>query len=69
MSTAHSPFPGYLRCEQAAARLRLSEHTIRVYMTRGLINGVKIGTTWLIPVTEVSRYKQERRRPGRPSDR
>ena len=56
----------YIACGKAARLLKLSPHTIRSYMTRGLIQGIKVGTNWLIPITEINRYREERQRVGRP---
>ena len=56
---------GHLNIEQAAVKMRLKPDTLRKYVRRDVIHGVKQGTAVLIPVAEVVRFASERRPPGR----
>lgn len=53
-----------------AILLGLSRKTVLAYLASGRLTGHKIGTgqrgIWLVPTTEVERYKRERKGPGRP---
>ena len=57
--------PGYLTVAQAAVRMKLKQDTLRKYIRRDVIHGVKQGTAVLVPVEEIARFKIERRKPGR----
>ena len=60
------PIPsGYLNIAQAAVRMRLKPDTLRKYVRRDVIHGVKHGLSVLVPVDEVARFKRDRRPPGR----
>ena len=60
------PIPSdYLTIAQAAVRMRLKPDTLRKYIRREVIAGVKHGTAVLVPVDEVARFASERRSPGR----
>ena len=50
---------------EAATYLGFAEDTIRRYIYRGLIDGRKRGNTLLVTKSELDRYKQEKRNPGR----
>lgn len=51
----------------AAEYLGLSLKTVRLYVTRNVLTPCqKIGSTWLLAQSELDRFKQERRTPGRP---
>jgi excisionase family DNA binding protein len=52
---------------QAAKYLGYSEHTLRTYLARNQICGVKAGPVWLVPKTECDRYKREKLPRGNPS--
>jgi len=56
---------GYLTITQAAVRMRLKPDTLRKYIRREVIAGVKHGSAVLVPVDEVARFASERRSPGR----
>jgi excisionase family DNA binding protein len=57
--------PGYLTIAQAAVRMKLKQDTLRKYVRRDVIHGVKHGSAVLVPVEEVARFAAERRSPGR----
>lgn len=52
--------------EQAAKKLKLADTTIREYLRIGTIKGVKMGTKWRIPESDlqayINRLKEERDR-------
>ena len=50
---------------EAATYLGFAEDTIRRYIYRGLIDGRKRGNTLIVTKSELDRYKQEKRNPGR----
>lgn len=50
---------------EAAAYLGFAEDTVRRYVYRGLINAQKLGNTLIVEKSELDRYKQEKRNPGR----
>jgi len=52
---------------EAAAYLKLSEHTVRKYVERGLIVAKKIGHLNLVTKSECDRYKRERKPRGNPN--
>lgn len=56
----------FLTTQQAADLLDLDRRTILKYIQRGLIQARKFGRDWQIDPAEVERYRQERRKPGRP---
>jgi hypothetical protein len=62
----------FLTCSQAAKALRLTPDTVRQYCNNAkrdrtpTLDALHIGRDWLIPKTEVARYKRDRQRPGRP---
>ena len=56
-----------LTTTEAAKRMRLSEHTVRAYIDRGLLRAKKLGPIWLITATECDRYSREKRPRGNPN--
>jgi len=58
----------YYNCQQAGALLGLDPDTVRRYCNSDppRLFGEKIGRDWLIPQSEIVRYKKERRDQGRP---
>jgi len=59
---------GMLTAKEAARTLKVTDARIRQLLLEGKINGHKISNlVWLIPESEIARYKRERRPPGRPS--
>lgn len=56
-----------LTTTEAAARMRLSKHTVVAYIERGLIKAKKLGPLWLITAAECDRYLRERRPRGNPN--
>jgi len=57
----------YLPTADAAEALGLGRATIKVYCQRGLLEGVKVGSIWLIPKAEIRRYKRTKKSVGRPA--
>ncbi len=55
----------FFTTSEAATYLGFAEDTIRRYVYRGLISGQKLGNTVLVAKSELDRYKQEKRNPGR----
>lgn len=55
-----------LTTTEAARRMGLSEHTVRIYIGRGLIQARKLGPIRVITATECDRYVREKRKRGRP---
>lgn len=51
---------------EAAKYLRYSEHTIRMYIRRGLLSAGKFGHAITILQSECDRFSKEKRTPGRP---
>ena len=64
----------YLNCAQAGKALVLSPDSVRRYCNNfkegktPALEGIQVGRDWLIPKTEIARYKKERNGKGRPSD-
>ena len=58
-----------LTTAEAAAELELGKDTVRGYCQgeEPRLRAEKFGRDWLIPRSEVERYKRERRDVGRPS--
>ena len=52
--------------KEAAGLLGLKQATVAIYIDRGLLSGEKKGRDWLIPATEIERYRSERLKRGRP---
>lgn len=57
----------FMTTAQAAKALDLSVDTIKKYCQQGDLSGVKVGSIWLVPKSEIKRYKEERKDVGRPS--
>lgn len=55
----------YLTIEEAADILRVSERTVRRWITRGVLTSRKIARTVRIPASAVKADMVERRRPAR----
>lgn len=55
-----------LTTTEAAKRMGLSEHTVRIYIGRGLIRARKLGPIRVVTATECDRYMREKRPRGRP---
>lgn len=53
---------------EAAKYLKYSEHTIRMYIKRGLLASGKFGITVTIAKSECDRFSREKRKPGRPPE-
>lgn len=74
MSVATINTDDFVNCKQAAKALKLSPESVRVYCNNAksgktpALHGMNFGREWLIPKTEIERYKRERSDPGRPSD-
>ena len=58
-----------LTIREAAEYLSYSEHTVRMYIRRGLINAGKFGPAVTILQSECDRFSKEKRPPGRPSEK
>lgn len=54
-----------MTAKQAAKALGLSVERVRQLCQAGVM-GRKVGRDWLITPDEVARYRENRRRPGRP---
>ncbi len=54
---------------EAAEYLQYSEHTVRQYIRRGLINAGKFGISVTISKSECDRFSREKRGPGRPVEK
>lgn len=46
-----------LLAEEVADALRIHRETVRNYLRRGIVRGVKIGRCWRVPTSEVERLK------------
>lgn len=55
-----------LTTAQFAAAVNTSTETIKKYCQKHTIAGFKVGNSWIIPKSEVDRFKNERRPRGRP---
>lgn len=55
----------FLTTAEAAAYLGFAEDTVRRYVYRRLISAQKLGNTLIVEKSELDRYKQEKRNPGR----
>lgn len=55
-----------LTTAEFAALVNTSTETIKKYCQNHIIAGVKVGNSWIIPKSEVARFKNERRPRGRP---
>lgn len=58
--------PGFYTCEKAAKKLRMEPDTIRRYVHRGLIQAGLFGNQYMISEAELQRFRDNRRKPGRP---
>lgn len=61
---------GLLTTQEAADLLDITIYGIHKLLQRAQIKGHKIGGQrgiWLIPRSEIERYDEERRKPGRPT--
>ena len=56
---------GYLTTKQASSRCGLSQAHIRHLLETGTIEGVKAGHDWLLRVSSLNQYLQNRPKPGR----
>ncbi len=56
----------YFTTTEASELLGLDRRTVSQYCKRGILDAVKVGRDWLLPKSEVDRYKKERHRPGNP---
>lgn len=45
----------YLTVREVAQKLRLTEHTVRVWISAGKIKAIKPGLNYLIPANELNR--------------
>lgn len=63
----------FLTTAEAAKRLGVTTETLQKYCLNSetggtpMIHAVRVGRSWLVPKTEVARYRKERKRPGRPA--
>jgi excisionase family DNA binding protein len=61
----------YLTTEEAAQALGITQARIRQLILDGTLSAIKLGHeqygTWLVPEAEIEKYKQTRRKRGRPS--
>ena len=55
----------YLTIEDTAATLRVSERTVRCWITRGIMTARKVGGTWRVPIEAVVEGKPMSARPRR----
>lgn len=55
--------PEFFTPEQVAGMLQVKETTVRLWLRRGLLRGVKIAHTWRISRTEIDRFDK-----GEPRD-
>lgn len=55
-----------LTTTEAAKRMGLSEHTVRIYIGRGLLQARKLGPIRVLTASECDRYSREKRPRGRP---
>jgi excisionase family DNA binding protein len=55
-----------LTTTEAAKRMGLSEHTVRIYIGRGLLRAKKLGPIRVLTAAECDRYTREKRPRGRP---
>ena len=55
---------GFLTTNQAAARVKLTNHHIRRLLERGTIEGVKGGRDWLVAIQSLDDYMVNRPKPG-----
>ena len=50
--------------DEAATVLKLSSVTVRAHIQRGNLQAKKLGRDWLLDEAELTRFQQERRKPG-----
>lgn len=55
----------YVLIAQAAQESEYTTAHIRLLLRQGLIQGQKVGGTWLVDLDELKRYEQEMNRLGR----
>jgi excisionase family DNA binding protein len=67
--TIHTKNDQVLTIREAAEYLNYSEHTVRTYIRRNLINAGKFGSAVTILKSECDRFSREKRPPGRPSEK
>lgn len=58
--------PADVTVREASAMLGISERTIQQQITKGLIAARIDGARWLIPASEIERYRHDSLRPPRP---
>ena len=56
---------GYLTTKQASLRCELSQAHIRRLLEVEKIEGVKAGHDWLLQISSLDKYMQNRPKPGR----
>ena len=54
----------FLTTNQAASRVKLTNHHIRRLLERGTIDGVKVGRDWLVSIQSIDFYMANRPKPG-----
>ena len=57
----------FFTTREFAEKVGLSTDTVKIHCQRKIIQGVKVAHVWLIPKTELVRYRKERRQAGRPA--
>jgi len=55
-----------LTTKQAATELGIQPGSVKTLCQRGILKAERIGRDWLIELSEIERYKIERRSPGKP---
>lgn len=58
----------YYTTAEAAELLGVATDTVKVYCNTGRIKGEKAGHAWMVPESEIKRYKQDENAIGRPKN-
>jgi excisionase family DNA binding protein len=56
----------FLTTAEAAQSLGLAIDSVTAYCNQRKLGAVKVGYIWLIPKTDIRKFKEKRRLPGRP---
>jgi excisionase family DNA binding protein len=57
---------GLIGTTEAARRLGVSARRVAAMIEQGILKAEKVGSTWIIDETELKRFAQQERKPGRP---
>ena len=68
MSVAIKFTEKYYTTAEAAELLGVETDTVKVYCNTDRIKGEKVGHIWMVPESEIKRYKQDESNLGRPKN-